>query len=74
MRLNIEFNPFEISLRVLQCKASKRIGELAEPKVYETSAIKNAVRENPFEVSKSSLKYKATELIKELAQPRQYDS
>ncbi|VVC27394.1 Testicular haploid expressed repeat [Cinara cedri] len=74
MRLNIEYNPFEIPLRVLRHKPSKRIGELAEPKVYETSAIKDAIRENPFEVSKSSLKYKATKLIKKLAQPRRYDN
>ncbi|VVC24708.1 Testicular haploid expressed repeat [Cinara cedri] len=73
MRLNFEFDPYIIPPEVLNHKASKRTQELAEPKVYETSNLKDAVRENPFEISRSALKYKATPLIKKLAMPKQYD-
>ncbi|VVC34840.1 Testicular haploid expressed repeat [Cinara cedri] len=70
MRLNIEFNPYNIPLRVLNHVASQRTEELAAPKIHENKGLLNNIKENAFEISQAALNYKATKNIIKLATPR----
>lgn len=59
-------DPFAISPNAMKYKPSKRIKELAEPKEFENTHI----RENPFAISPAALKAKASPRLIELAKPK----
>jgi hypothetical protein len=67
--MDMEYDPYKISKRTLRAKATKRIIELARPKVVNTNS-QIQFKENPYAVNPRALVYKATKRIKRLAQPR----
>ncbi|XP_025423182.1 uncharacterized protein LOC112692660 [Sipha flava] len=67
--LDMEYDPYLIKKSTLRAKPSKRIIELAQPKVVNTKG-QLQFKENPYAVNPRALVYKATKRIKRLAQPR----
>lgn len=67
--MDLEYDPYLIKKSTLRAKPSKRIIELAQPKIMNTNS-QLQFKLNPYEVNPRALKYRATKRIKMLAIPR----
>lgn len=64
---DVGVDPFAVSENAKKYKCSKRMKQLAEPKEFENTHI----RENPFAISPAALKAKASPRLLELCVPKQ---